>query len=41
MSAIMNSFRLCIVGGAKGPNMFKITALLKKEEILKRIKSVI
>jgi glutamyl-tRNA synthetase len=41
MGAVMNAFRLCIVGGSKGPSMFEMAALLKKEEILRRIKSVI
>jgi glutamyl-tRNA synthetase len=39
--AVMNAFRLCIVGASKGPSMFEIAALLKKEIILKRIHSVV
>ncbi|MDR3183777.1 MAG: glutamate--tRNA ligase [Prevotellaceae bacterium] len=41
MGAIMNAFRLCIVGASKGPDLFEIAALLKKEEILRRINSII
>jgi glutamyl-tRNA synthetase len=41
MGAVMNAFRLCIVGASKGPNMFEIVALLKKKEILRRMNSVI
>jgi glutamyl-tRNA synthetase len=39
--AVMNAFRLCVVGSSKGPGMFEIASLLEKEKILKRIKSVI
>jgi glutamyl-tRNA synthetase len=41
MGAVMNAFRLCIVGASKGPSMFEIAAFLKKEEILRRLKAVI
>ncbi|MDR2815504.1 MAG: glutamate--tRNA ligase, partial [Proteiniphilum sp.] len=41
MGAVMNAFRLCIVGASKGPSLFEIAALLKKEEILQRMKSII
>jgi glutamyl-tRNA synthetase len=39
--AVMNAFRLCIVGASRGPSMFEIAALLKKEAILKRMHSVV
>ena len=39
--AVMNAFRLCIVGAPKGPDMFEIAALLKKKEILRRMNSVL
>jgi glutamyl-tRNA synthetase len=39
--AVMNAFRLCIVGASKGPSMFEIAALLKKEIILERMHSVV
>ncbi|MDR3180833.1 MAG: glutamate--tRNA ligase [Prevotellaceae bacterium] len=41
LGTVMNAFRLCIVGASKGPGMFEIAALLKKEEILRRMNSVI
>jgi glutamyl-tRNA synthetase len=41
MGAVMNAFRLCIVGASKGPGMFEIAAFLKKDEILRRMKAVI
>ncbi len=37
MGAVMNAFRLCVVGASKGPGMFDIVALLGKEETLKRL----
>jgi glutamyl-tRNA synthetase len=39
--AVMNAFRLCIVGAAKGPGMFEISALLGKKAILTRMNSVV
>ncbi len=38
MGAIMNAFRLCIVGAGKGPHMFDIIDVLGKEETIRRIK---
>lgn len=38
---VMNAFRLAVVGECKGPHMFDITALLGKDETLRRIKSAI
>lgn len=35
---VMNAFRLTVVGECKGPHMFDITALLGKEETIKRIR---
>ncbi len=37
MGAIMNAFRLLIVGAAKGPHLFDIIAVIGKEETLERI----
>jgi glutamyl-tRNA synthetase len=37
MGAIMNAFRLLIVGTAKGPHLFDIIAVIEKEETLERI----
>lgn len=38
---IMNAFRLAIVGEGKGPHMFNITALIGKEETLRRLEQAI
>jgi len=37
MGAVMNAFRLLIVGAAKGPHLFDIIAVIGKEETLDRI----
>ena len=39
--AIMNVFRLALVGESKGPHIFDITEIIGKEETIKRIKKVI
>jgi glutamyl-tRNA synthetase len=41
MGAVMNAFRLCVVGASKGPGMFDIAELLQKEEILRRIRAIV
>lgn len=41
MGAIMNAFRLSIVGAPKGPHMFDIIAILGKDETIKRLKTAI
>jgi glutamyl-tRNA synthetase len=38
---IMNLFRLCMVGAAKGPNLFEIIAFIGKEETLQRIAATV
>ncbi len=38
MGAVMNAFRLCIVGAGKGPHMFDIIEIIGKEETIGRIK---
>ena len=38
---VMNSFRITIVGAAKGPHMFDIIAILGKEETLYRVKAAL
>ncbi|MCD8164720.1 MAG: glutamate--tRNA ligase [Bacteroides sp.] len=38
---IMNAFRLSVVGEPKGPHMFDITALLGKEESVRRIRKAV
>ena len=34
---VMNPFRLMLVGELKGPHMFEVTAVLGKEETLRRM----
>ncbi len=41
MGAVMNAFRLALVGAAKGPHLFDITAILGKAETIKRLRSAI
>ena len=41
MGNVMNAFRLAVVGECKGPHMFDITAIIGKEETIKRIKKAI
>ena len=41
MGAIMNAFRLSIVGESKGPHMFDIITLLGKDETIERLKKAI
>ncbi|MEA3445180.1 MAG: glutamate--tRNA ligase [Bacteroidota bacterium] len=39
MGAVMNAFRLCIVGEPKGPHIFDIIELIGKEETINRLES--
>lgn len=41
MGAVMNAFRLSIVGQSKGPHLFDITALLGKTETIARLERAI
>ncbi len=41
LGAVMNPFRLSVVGALKGPHMFEITALLGKEETLRRVRKAL
>ena len=41
MGAVMNAFRLCIVGASKGPHLFDIIELIGREETVKRIEKAI
>ena len=41
LGAVMNAFRLSIVGESKGPHMFDITNLLGKSETIARLKRAI
>lgn len=41
LGAVMNAFRLAIVGESKGPHMFEITALLGRSETIARLERAI
>lgn len=41
MGAVMNAFRLAIVGISKGPHMFDITSVIGKDETMARLKRAI
>ncbi|OQB31721.1 MAG: Glutamate--tRNA ligase [Bacteroidetes bacterium ADurb.Bin174] len=41
MGAVMNAFRICLVGDSKGPHLFDITEIIGKEETIKRLKRAI
>jgi glutamyl-tRNA synthetase len=41
MGAVMNSLRLCLVGGSFGPDLPVIAELLGKEEVCKRIETAV
>jgi glutamyl-tRNA synthetase len=38
---VMNAFRICLVGAARGPHIWEITNLLGKAETLQRVKTAI
>ena len=38
---VMNAFRICLVGAARGPHIWDITGILGKEESLKRVRTAI
>ena len=39
MGAVMNAFRLCIVGAGKGPHLFDILELIGKEDSIQRMEA--
>ena len=41
MGAVMNAFRLCVVGAAMGANMFDIVNLIGKDETIRRVQKAI
>ncbi len=41
MGAVMNVFRICIVGESKGPHMFDIVDIIGKEETIARLKKAL
>lgn len=38
---VMNAFRICLVGAARGPHIWAITDVLGKEETIKRVKDAL
>ena len=38
---VMNAFRICLVGAARGPHIWNITDILGKEETLKRVRQAL
>ena len=38
---VMNAFRICLVGAARGPHIWDITDVLGKEETLKRVRTAL
>jgi glutamyl-tRNA synthetase len=41
MGAVMNAFRLSVVGESKGPNMFDIISIIGNDETILRLKKAI
>ena len=38
---VMNAFRICLVGAARGPHIWAITDVLGKEETLRRVRAAL
>ena len=38
---VMNAFRICLVGAARGPHIWEITDVLGKEETLRRVRAAL
>ena len=38
---VMNAFRICLVGAARGPHIWAITDVLGKEETIKRVRTAL
>ena len=41
LGAVMNAFRLAVVGACRGPHMFDITELMPKSEVIARVRRAI
>ncbi len=41
LGGVMNAFRLSVVGESKGPHMFDITAVIGKDDTIKRLKKAV
>ena len=38
---VMNAFRICLVGAARGPHIWEITDVLGKQETLRRVRTAL
>ncbi|MBR2265823.1 MAG: hypothetical protein IJ882_04000 [Paludibacteraceae bacterium] len=38
---VMNAFRICLVGAARGPHIWNITDILGKDETIRRVKAAL
>ena len=38
---VMNAFRICLVGAARGPHIWAITDVIGKEETIRRVKAAL
>jgi len=41
LGIVMNAFRICLVGAARGPHIWAITDVLGKDETLKRVETAL
>ena len=41
VGVVMNAFRICLVGAARGPHIWNITDILGKEETLRRVRTAL
>ncbi len=41
LGIVMNAFRICLVGAARGPHIWSITDILSKEETLRRVRTAL
>ena len=41
VGVVMNAFRICLVGAARGPHIWAITDILGKEETLRRVRKAL
>ena len=41
VGVVMNAFRICLVGAARGPHIWEITDILGKEETLRRVRTAL
>jgi glutamyl-tRNA synthetase len=41
LGIVMNAFRICLVGAARGPHIWAITDVLGKDEVIRRVEVAI